>query len=206
MKECTKCKELKLLDNFDNDKTKKSGKRSSCKSCEKIRREIYKSIGYSAQSTTKLSRSLYFQENKEELLKKQKIYKTKNITEYRRYQKEYRKERRKSDVNFRLAEIIRSNVRRIFKGINIKKNIKVNDTIDYSVTELKTHIEQLFTIEMNWENYGTVWELDHKIPIKWFIDNKSMYTNTTELCRAANTISNLQPLLYTINRSKGCYY
>ena len=34
-KQCTKCKELKLLDNFSNDSTREGGKYSSCKSCRK---------------------------------------------------------------------------------------------------------------------------------------------------------------------------
>ena len=53
------------------------------------------------------------------------------------------------------------------------------DLIGCSREEFLLHLEKQFTKEMNWENYGTYWEVDHIIPlskggtIRW--DNSRPY-------------------------------
>ena len=42
------------------------------------------------------------------------------------------------------------------------------DLVSFTIDQLKTHLEKLFTPEMTWDNYGTVWHIDHKIPIALF--------------------------------------
>ena len=57
-------------------------------------------------------------------------------------------------------------------------------------------LEMNFTDKMNWKNYGTYWEIDHKIPIDHFI--KKGITNQ----KIINVLCNLQPLTYKENREK----
>lgn len=83
---------------------------------------------------------------------------------------------------------------------------KTYSIVDYTPKELKHHIESLFTEGMSWENYGVVWEIDHKKPIKWFTDNKNLFNTVKELCIEANKLDNLQPLFKSINRQKGGTY
>jgi hypothetical protein len=66
-----------------------------------------------------------------------------------------------------------------------------------SLEELKVYLESKFQDGMSWENYGTVWEIDHIKPL-------SRYDLTD--CRIQAELvhyTNLQPLLIEENRKKG---
>lgn len=71
----------------------------------------------------------------------------------------YAKEKRNTDINYRLASALRS---RIWKAI--KTNSKSAGTVELlgcSIRELKLHLESFFKRGMTWENYGTFWHIDH---------------------------------------------
>jgi hypothetical protein len=88
---------------------------------------------------------------------------------------------------------------RIWKGLRgSKAGQHWEELVDFTVDQLKTHLEKMFTSEMNWENYGTVWEIDHKIPIAVF-----NYEKPEDLdFRLCWSLKNLQPLESSKNRSK----
>lgn len=201
MKTCSRCKLDKELTNFAINKNKKCGLQSYCKLCQK---EIRENKIYETNNSDYHKK--YYTANKDVLLEKQKEYKGKNIDAYREYQKEYRSDRRKYDINFKLNGLIRYNVKRIYNLMNTAKDEKTYSIVDYTPKELKHHIESLFTEGMSWENYGVVWEIDHKKPIKWFTDNKNLFNTAKELCIEANKLDNLQPLFKSINRQKGGTY
>ena len=207
MKKCSKCKNEKELSEFGDDNTKKCGKQSYCKTCQKKKREINKIIGYQSPTTTKEYQKEYhkdyYKNNKSSIFRHQKRYKDKNIETIKEYQNQYRKDRRLTDLDFKLSELIRTNVHRVFKEIGTSKETKTFDIVDYTPQQLKKHIEVQFTLDMSWDNHGILWELDHARPIKWFIDNKNLFENNNELCKAANSLNNLQPLLINDNRTKG---
>jgi hypothetical protein len=70
--------------------------------------------------------------------------------------------------------------------------------VDYTVDQLKVHLEKLFTPEMNWDNYGSVWEIDHKIPVS--VHN---FEKPEDLdFRICWSLKNLQPLEKFKNKSK----
>jgi hypothetical protein len=79
-----------------------------------------------------------------------------------------------------------------YKGI--KKNASTFDLLGYTNEQLKQRIEFQFTSEMNWGNYGTYWEIDHKKPVATFTKDTPPHI--------VNALSNLQPLLVSINRKK----
>ena len=62
--------------------------------------------------------------------------------------------------------------------------------------ELRKHLEQRFTKGMTWQNYGTVWEVDHIAPCFMFDLSKP------EEQRRCFHYSNLRPLGVTANRSR----
>ena len=73
----------------------------------------------------------------------------------------------------------------------ILKNKKIDRTIEFlgcSPKEWVVYLEKQFDSNMNWENYGTYWEVDHIVPLSK--GGSFHYTNT-------------QPLSVTENRSKG---
>jgi hypothetical protein len=58
------------------------------------------------------------------------------------------------------------------------------------------YIEQKFIPEMTWDNYKTVWELDHIIPMAWF--DMTIPEEVVACCHHTN----LQPMLKTENSQK----
>jgi len=100
----------------------------------------------------------------------------------------------------RQTEIVRSNpVARLNRNIKtkmcrslhgIKGNRHWENLVGFTVDHLKQHLEKLFTAEMTWENYGTYWHIDHKIPIAVF-----NYGNPEDIdFRLCWSLKNLQPL------------
>ena len=72
----------------------------------------------------------------------------------------------------------------IWKSLKNKKNgSNWQNLVNFSLDELKVHLEKKFTQEMNWENYGTMWHIDHIKP-------KSKCNSFEETW----DINNLQPL------------
>jgi len=71
--------------------------------------------------------------------------------------------------------------------------------VDYTVDQLKRHLEKLFKPGMTWENYGTVWHIDHKIPIAAFNFERPDDIDF-HLCWS---LKNLRPLEAKRNMSKG---
>lgn len=108
-----------------------------------------------------------------------------------------KKTKRVTDVQYVLKE---NASRRIRKELNdlIKTN-KDKHTTEYigcSINELKTYIQNQFTTNMSWNNYGKVWEIDHVIPCKaWDLQD-----TFESLC--CWNYRNLQPLYCDDNRRK----
>jgi len=71
--------------------------------------------------------------------------------------------------------------------------------VSFTIDQLKAHLEKLFKPGMTWENYGTVWEIDHKIPIAAFNFEAPEHIDF----RLCWSLKNLQPLEALKNRSKG---
>jgi len=66
-----------------------------------------------------------------------------------------------------------------------------------TVPFLIKHLQDQFTPEMKWENYGTVWNVDHIKPICSFDFSKK------KSFEQVNHYTNLRPLLIVENRRKG---
>ena len=85
-----------------------------------------------------------------------------NREETREYMREYQKNRRKIDPKFRIDRNMGNMFWWILKGRRPGK--RLISLVNYSAKDLKKHLEKQFTQEMNWENYGSYWEVDHIIP------------------------------------------
>lgn len=125
----------------------------------------------------------------------------KNIIRCAERSKKYRAEhptrkmdRYYSDIQFRLRDNLRSRVH-----IALKKRQKAGSAVrdlGCSIPELVKYLESKFTSGMVWENWGTIWQLDHVIPLSAFD-----LTDPKQFRRACH-FSNLQPLLKTDNLKK----
>lgn len=71
-----------------------------------------------------------------------------------------------------------------------QKHGRTSDFIPYSMDELRAHLESLFQPGMTWENYGSTWEIDHRVP-----DYEFEYSSMSdEGFQKSWALENLQPL------------
>jgi hypothetical protein len=101
----------------------------------------------------------------------------------------------KTDPILHVRNTFRTRFVKVFRAKGLKKITSWQRLVGYSVRELKAHIEALLTPPMTWENYGSVWHIDHKRPVASF--------TLPEQIRECWALSNLQPLLKLENHRKG---
>ena len=83
---------------------------------------------------------------------------------------------------------------------------KIKHTIEYlgtSIEEYKNYLEKQFKEDMNWENIGSLWHIDHIIPLK-YKENGIVPSLEEQIKRLHYT--NTQPLYATENLKKGNRY
>jgi hypothetical protein len=106
----------------------------------------------------------------------------------------YSKARRKVDPAYRLTCNLRGRMYRVLHGKH-KAGSAIRD-LGCTPEQLKQHLEEQFTPEMSWENYGVVWEVDHILPLaNYQLEDRGTY-------RRLAHHTNLQPLLLADNRRK----
>lgn len=133
------------------------------------------------------------------VLQREQIYRKQNREKINEYHREWKAEKRKTDVQYRL----KSNVsRRIRYELNTllksgtKKNYRTLEYLSTSVEHLQNYLGGRFEIGMNWQNYGRVWHMDHIIPCAYW--NFKRETDSL-LCWHYR---NLSPLWSSKNKSK----
>lgn len=84
----------------------------------------------------------------------------KHADRMRAYYYEYKKRRLADDPQYRLAENMRSRVRKVLRRKNTPKHDTTFSLVGCSASALKLHLEQQFSPGMTWENYGE-WHVDH---------------------------------------------
>jgi hypothetical protein len=110
------------------------------------------------------------------------------------YQRLYAINRRKTDINFKLAKNIKNRIKMALKcNYKAKRIVKL---IGCSIKFLKNYIESQFKKGMSWKNYGK-WHIDHIRPCCTFNLSKP---NEQRKCFH---YTNLQPLWAKENLSKG---
>jgi len=165
---CSKCKEIKSLSEFCSDKKNRDGLQSQCKTC-KI-------------SSVIKSRKKYY-------------------NNYKNYDKKYRKtekykeKNRKSYYKNRIARNMSRSMRKCLK--KDKNGMSWELLVNYSLEELKIHLEKRFKEGMSWENYGK-WHIDHIKPVSSF-NITSIYCDDFKECWS---LDNLQPLWASENIKK----
>lgn len=96
----------------------------------------------------------------------------------------------------RLNGIISSAIRRTLKGGKSRRHWE--SIVGYNIGQLKSHLEKQFLPEMTWKNHGSLWEIDHKIPVAAF-----NFANPEDIdFKKCWALDNLQPLTKLDNRHK----
>lgn len=196
-KYCLTCGTLKNKYYFNN-KDKYNDMHKKWLSENKEQQKIFKHKNYFDNHYRELKRNHeYYNDNKEYFKLKGQKYRKNNKEKIR----EYRKNKYKNDIEFKMAEKLREWVRRC---LNYKKNIKKHtfDTLNYTASQLKQRLESQFNNGMTWENYGSYWHIDHKKPLSLF----NFYLPNGEIdyhqIFLANCLANLQPMLAIENLKK----
>jgi len=197
-KECTKCGINKPLNSFYTSPGSKDGHINECKSCRegyrRVNKEHKKEYRESRKEETKITSKKYREEHKEETSRYNKKY-----NEGHRDKINARdKNRYKTDISYRIHEIMSTNIWSALKGKKEGKGWLL--LVDYTVEELRAHLESKFTEGMSWDNMGKGgWGIDHIIA-------KSKFNVTSYECQEFKdcwALDNLQPLWEARNQEKG---
>jgi hypothetical protein len=127
--------------------------------------------------------------------------------EARRQTPEYKEKRRLNKKNesliilfSRLRENISNSIlKALKKGKSNKAGQSILQFLGYTINDLKQHLEKLFDSNMNWDNYGKYWHLDHKAP-----QSDLPYSSMEDLnFKECWKLKNLRPLEAKQNMSDG---
>jgi len=122
---------------------------------------------------------------------KRKEWREKNKEKLKNYRNVYSSFKYKTDINYKLTVICRSFLNRCFYNKNNKRTFEI---LGYTSEKLKQRLEFQFTKNMNWGNYGSYWNIDHRKPINLFKPESPIHT--------INALSNLRPIIKEENYSK----
>ena len=164
VKNCSKCKEEKELKYFPKNKNNKDGLARQCKECykkyDKANQENQREYRKHYRSTELSKQQEKGYAKKPKAILKKKAFIKKWNENNPNYYNDYVRERRKTDVEFRLTRNLRC---RFYHAIN-NKTKSVIELLGCTVSEYKQHLEKQFLPEMNWGNHGEIWEIDHIKP------------------------------------------
>ena len=190
LKQCNVCNIVKPLSEFYLRKTCLDGYSGQCKQCELLKQKQYKeNLTVEQKEKHKLYIKNYTIENKEKIINYQRNYKLLNSEKIKQADRQ-RHEQNKLSRNFSTA---------IYNALKDNKaNRHWEDLVPYNLQQLKEHLESQFTPEMNWDNYGSYWEIDHIIPQNLF---KFETENDIDF-KLCWSLMNLRPLDKITNRSR----
>lgn len=214
---CSGCNTEHHIDNFDK-------KRWRCKGCISIyNRNVrikniehlkkYQSTYYEDNKQEIIDNNkVYYEDNKENISIKKKIYNSKNKERIKLWNKEYReknrairniyeKNRKATDIVYKLTTDIRKLICSSIKRSGYKKASKTCNILGCSFEDFKKHIELQFDSWMNWNNHGNpkdgiyeldkTWDIDHITPLDTAVSYEEViklnhYTNLRPLCSYTN--------------------
>jgi hypothetical protein len=122
--------------------------------------------------------------------------------------------RKESKIRRRLAHNLRSQLYNFLmnRGVGLIRNL------DYTIEDLRRHLESKFESWMNWDNYGRkpgieCWEIDHIVPINARSNNGEYVWSRSDLSDPQSSgfkrlwaLENLQPMSAKENNSKNNKY
>lgn len=176
LKICSDCKIAKSKSEYYSNVSVWDGITNTCKDCNKKRSRS------KDKEKERIRRRIKYLKYKEKEIQKGNAYKAK---------------RAEIDPSFRLIRTLRVRHSNAVKAARENKTFKTTELLGCTSEQLKQHIENQFITEMNWENYGSVWHIDHLYPLA-LVD----WNNKEQVDKVCN-YKNLQPLLALDNIRKG---
>ncbi len=198
-RQCIKCNINKTIDKFRkyNQNCMYS---NTCKKClnemDKIRKRNARQK--KLESCLAKCEKCNIEKNLSQFAKLKKFYKKKICLqcypEFLKEQKvEWRRNERLNNLNYRIKKTLAARLRNV-----LNKNDTTMNYIGCNIQYLREWFEFNFTKEMNWDNYGTYWSIDHIIPVCKFD-----LTDENEKYKCWNW-SNMMPTTIYFNSSKKC--
>lgn len=187
IKACTKCHIEKDLTEFHFNPTARDRKQSWCIQCV---HDFY----IEHQEDIKAKARNRFHLLKDQLTEKQRQWRKNNPDKVKAQLRRQRKRRMAFPKN-RINHAIGSAIRRCLNG---SKESHWEDALGYKIDDLVKHLKRQFKDGMTLENYGSVWEIDHIIPIVAF----NFQTEKDIDFKRCWALSNLRPLGCFENNSK----
>jgi len=185
-KTCTRCG-LSLpatLDYFHQSKQTWDNLCVECKSCIKNRAKKYRELN---KDILREKDRIYKLNNKERAYQVQVEYFLNNKEKLNSNRRIYLRDKRKNDIKVSLNDRVRTYMSRSLTAS--KRGLALDKILGYTIGDLKTHLESLFSDGMSWDNRSN-WHIDHIKPISAFkytsIDDKEF--------KACWKLNNLRPL------------
>ena len=207
-KKCTKCSLIKQPTDFYKKVGGKDGLHSHCKECIK---ETIKKWGENNKEIIRFRNHRWYVEHKEYAKGRSKLWRTENKDKAKDSSRRWidknieraKDSRRKRRIKLRNTHRgkLNNNIRSgIYLSISrgTKAGRRWEDLVGYTVDQLKKQLEKLFEPGMTWNNYGTYWHIDHKIPIAVFNFERPEDIDF----RLCWSLKNLQPLEAKDNNRK----
>ncbi len=184
-RQCSKCGEIK--DDFPHKKT-------YCRQCGNEMCRDYK-----RRNKEKIAEynKTYKAEHKEEVSVYNHNYNLENRETIQSRQTRTQKERKEKDENYKLSIKLRTQLTKLLKKkCKVKSDISVINTYGCKPELFKSWLEYQFREDMNWDNYGLYWHIDHIKPCCMFD-----LTNEEQKKESFHW-SNLRPLKAIENQKK----
>lgn len=160
-----KCRESK--ENKKKELLKQNIKSKQCKTCqvEKVI-EQFRAGENICMLCNRDKLYAWRNENKEKFLDCCKRYRSKENVKV--YTNEKKKEKYNADENYKQSLLLRNIVRNLINGTTKNPSRRSLELTGCSQQQFKQWIEYNFIDEMNWDNYGDYWNLDHIVPVSSF--------------------------------------
>lgn len=206
-KTCSKCNKLLPIYSFYRNKLGKFGVTSICKTCIlTTKKSTYvdnkdailkqKKEYYAKNAEVKRQkRREYYHNNKSLIGTQKKKYYERNKTTINSKNRIWKAKKLRTSTEFRIKTNIRARLNKAVKH-EYKSSSAVRD-LGCTVSEFKRYIETQFKPGMTWDNWGSVWHLDHKKPLSNFDLSKALQF------KEAVHFTNYQPMLVENNLKKG---
>lgn len=123
-------------------------------------------------------------------------YKASLLKWRKKYGKEYRKRRYRTDPQFALGARVRGRILAALKAGGASKTGRTEELIGCSFDFLRQHIERQFKGKMSWDNPGS-FHIDHIVPLA------ALDLANPEQLKVACNWQNMRPLVPRKNMSKG---
>lgn len=168
-KKCNRCK--KLLSNINYNKRKIKKKDGSiletlAPRCKKCLYDMQIEYREKNKEKIKIRDAKYYLtvKNKRRQQEINRLAIPENRKKRCEYIKRYKAEKRNKDPSFKLYESLR---KKIWKSLNNKSNSSI-EYLGCDIHFYEKWIEYTMETDMNWKNYGTIWNIDHVIPVNLF--------------------------------------